>query len=127
MTASRSLPPDLHSVPTLTEVIAMPAVSRPAAAEVPIPTLESALVTEADANVRAAPQISEEELVERVLADVQRQADQMLEYRLREALTPVLERLSEALVGDVRRELASTLRDVVSRSVAQELARHRGR
>jgi len=35
--------------------------------------------------------------------------------------------LSEALVHEVRDELASTLRDVVAKAVTQELARHRVR
>ena len=69
----------------------------------------------------------EAELVQRVLEDVQRQIDLMLEYRLREALAPMLSRLSQALVGEVRDELASTVRDVVARAVAQELSRQRQR
>ena len=51
----------------------------------------------------------------------------MLELRLRDALTPALARLTDALVRDMRAELASALRDVVARAVAQELLRHRGR
>ncbi|MBC7730481.1 MAG: hypothetical protein H7306_01095 [Bacteriovorax sp.] len=70
---------------------------------------------------------SEEQVVERVLADLQRQVDLMLEYRLREALTPLLARAADSVIRDARGELASTLRDVVARAVAQELARHRNR
>ena len=69
----------------------------------------------------------EEELVQRVLADVQRQIDLMLEIKLREALAPALTRATDALMREARTELASTLRDVVSRAVAQEIARHRER
>lgn len=68
---------------------------------------------------------STEALAERVLADVQRQIDLMLDYRLREALTPMLTRMADNLVREARSELASTLRDVVTRVVAQELSRHR--
>jgi hypothetical protein len=71
--------------------------------------------------------INENQLIERVLSDLQRQVELMLEYRLREVLTPAISRATEALMRDARVELASTLRDVVARAVAQELSRHRGR
>jgi hypothetical protein len=70
---------------------------------------------------------SEHELVQRVLANVQRQVDLLLEQRLREALAPALARLTDALLRETRGELASTLRDIVARAVAQELSRHRDR
>jgi hypothetical protein len=74
-----------------------------------------------------APQgIDEAQLVERVLSELQRQVELMLEYRLREVLTPALARATDALIRDARVELASTLRDVVARAVALELSRHRG-
>jgi hypothetical protein len=73
------------------------------------------------------PQLQEDQIVQRVLADLQRQIDLMLETRMRETLTPALTRATDALVRDVRHELASTLRDVIAHAVAQELARHRGR
>jgi hypothetical protein len=103
-------------VPTLTEVV-----------EVGVDSMLPADSTWAQSTTDAAaePTADEAELVQRVLADVQRQIDLMLEYRLREALSPALARLSEALVHEVRDELASTLRDVVARAVAQELSRHR--
>ena len=69
--------------------------------------------------------LNEDQIVEKVLLDLQRQIDLMLEYRVREALIPVLTRVSDALVLEARNELASTLRAIVSKSVAQELARHR--
>ena len=72
-----------------------------------------------------APLPSEDELRKQILADIQRQVDQMLEVRLREALTPALTRLTDALVREARGELASSLRDMVARAVAQELSRHR--
>ena len=71
--------------------------------------------------------IDEARLIDRVLSDLQRQVELMLEYRLREVLTPALVRATDALIRDARVELASTLRDVVARAVAQELSRHRGR
>jgi len=75
----------------------------------------------------AAHVSTEDQIVQRVLLDLQRQIDLMLDYRLREALTPVLTRATDALVLEARSALASTLRDIVTRSVAQEMSRHRGR
>ena len=71
--------------------------------------------------------LSEGQLTQKILADVLRQTDLMLEYRLREALAPALARVADNLVRESRSELASTLRDVVARAVAQELLRHRSR
>ena len=129
-------------VPTLTEVVeplrpppppalvAAPPFEAPLGATPPPPdpVLAADIVPEAPAP-RGEPQavIDETALIERILADLQRQVDLMLEYRMREVLAPALARATESLVRDARGELASTLRDVVSRAVAQELLRHRGR
>lgn len=67
----------------------------------------------------------EEQIVQSVLTELQRRSDLMLEYRLRETLTPILARLCDTLIKEAREDLAATLRDVVSRAVAQELTRHR--
>jgi hypothetical protein len=69
----------------------------------------------------------EVQISQRVMADLQRQIDGMLEYRLRETLAPILARTSEALVRELRQELSKTMKDVVARSVAQEMARQRSR
>lgn len=118
-TMSRPHPANVPAqVPTLTEVIevdalaTLGAVATPAAAQ-PIP-LDSLPVLEG-------------QLAQRVLSDVQRQIDGMLEFRLREALAPVLARHSEAIVRDLKDELSRTMRDVVARSVAQEVAKLRTR
>jgi len=94
------------ALPTLTEVV----VVTPPVAPAPAP----------------APPPSEDELRKAILTDVQRQVDQLLEVRLREALAPAITRLTDALVREARGELASSLRDIVARAVAQELSRHRG-
>jgi hypothetical protein len=70
---------------------------------------------------------TEAQLAQRVLADVQRQVDGLLDFRLREAIGPILARHSEALVRDLRDELERTMRDVVARSVSQEMAKLRQR
>lgn len=146
MTHARTPPP--RQVPTLTEVVdvskskpaagvtvpdspaaasaaAAPAAHRSAAKAAATPAV--AAVSPAGVASPALGAINEEALVQRVLVDVQRQIDLMLEHRLRESLAPALARLTESLVREVRNDLASTLRDVVSKAVAQEITRLRGR
>ena len=77
------------------------------------------------ASLPALNALNEDQIVQRVLLDLQRQIDLMLEYRVREALRPALTRATDALVMEARNELASTLHSIVAKSVAQELARHR--
>ncbi len=95
---------------------------------------EGALSTpqaQAQAQALAGPQevtdVSEAQLVHRVLAVVQKQIDGMLDYRLREAMTPILQRHTDALVRDLRDELKQTMQDVINRAVAQEMAKVRQR
>ena len=105
MTGDR--PGPTQSVPTLTEVVSVP-----------------------ESRVRDAPPAAwpgEEALVRQVLAEVQRQVDGVLEYRVREVLTPILARATDAVVREARHELARSLRDVVAQCVAQELHRQRTR
>ena len=108
--------PHPAQVPTLTEIIEEPAVTPP-----PAPPQAPA----ADAGLSTP--VLEGQLAQRVLTDVQRQIDGMLEFRLREALSPVLARHGEAIVRELKEELARTMRDVVNRSVAQEVAKLRHR
>ncbi len=117
----RPTPPS--RVPTLTEVVSLPEAPAPAVSPTAFAPTEPAPL----APPPAAAELDEEELVQRVLADVQRQIDLMLEVKLREALAPALTRATDALLREARTGLASTLRDVVSRAVAQEITRHRGR
>jgi hypothetical protein len=125
--SQKSAPPT--RVPTLTEIVSVPqahpAVVAPAvpAAAAPGPGGNAPFV-ERRANW---PPVEEDQIVQRVFGDLQRQVDLMLETRIKETLSPALTRATDQLVRDVRTELASTLRDVVARAVAQELARHRGR
>jgi hypothetical protein len=124
MSADRTTPP--RRVPILTEVVLL---SDPEPVDIPIegPEASDPVVAAAPIPTAELPGNVEEQLVERVWADLQRQVDLMLEYRLRETLAPILSRATESVVRDTRQQLASTLRDVVARAVAQELSRHRGR
>jgi hypothetical protein len=129
-----SLPPD--RVPTLTEVVDWPETVQPVGGRPLIgndpPPVEANFAAAQNMSAQNAPMqpafdISEEQIVERVFGEVQRQVDLMLEYRMREVLTPVLTRVADQIIREARGELASTLRDVVARAVAQEIARHRTR
>ena len=124
--SSAPLPPD--RVPTLTEVVAWPHPPPPPETQLPLPAVE-ARPAEADMLTTQLPplRLAEEQMIQGVLVEVQRQVELMLDYRLREVLTPLLNRAADSIVREARTELASTLRDVVARAVAQELARHRTR
>jgi hypothetical protein len=124
MSADRTTPP--QRVPTLTEVVLL---AEPGAVDIPIEPPPPEVPPPHVEPAANSPQseIVEEQLVEDIWADLQRQVDLMLEYRVRETLAPILTRATEAVVRESRQQLASTLRDVVARAVAQELARHRGR
>lgn len=116
----------LDALPVLGEVVpqgpeqrALPSSDQPLQASPPLAS--------APAPHDAPPAVSEAQLAHRVLSDVQRQIDGMLEYRLKEAMAPLLARHTEAIARDLRDELNRTLKDVIARSVAQELAKLRQR
>lgn len=89
---------------------------------------EPVLTSEVVASMPVKPaELTHEQIIQRVMVDVQRRVDSMLEFRLREALAPILARHTDALIRDMRDELSLTMRDVVTRSVAQELAKLRPR
>ncbi len=67
--------------------------------------------------------IDEAKLVQRVLGDLDRQLDLMFEHRLRETLAPLLTRMTDTLVREMRNELATNLREMVARAVANELTK----
>jgi hypothetical protein len=71
--------------------------------------------------------LDEAQLTARILASLQQKIDLMLEYRLRELLAPTLARAADLVIREARDELATTLRDLVERAVAQELARRHPR
>ena len=130
MTYTRPGPYNLQGLPTLTEVIELPARPRPAVADEHVAP-PAAPWDGASANVSlpvpVAAEFNEQRLVQSVLNDLQRHADLLLEARLREAMTPALARLSDQLVHELRQELAATLRDMVAGAVSQEVARQRSR
>lgn len=120
-------------LPLLTEEIAARAIgSVPVTAgSLPPPFFQPELLAASVAEARAAHgdagAVAEATLVERVLADLQRQLDANYEQRLREALVPVLTRLGEQLLDQARLEIAASLRELVTQAVQQELQRQRRR
>lgn len=111
-------------VAAASSAVAAPAPS-PSPASVPAP---AAAPVAAPAPAKpAAPTHAEVQLTQRVLADLQRQVELMLEVRLRETLAPILARASDALVRDARKELTAAMRDIVSRSIARELGKREDR
>jgi len=142
--------PALSRLPTLTEVVmeGRPPSGSAAVEDVPVLSagadrmvervpeqapepvadrLSGAPAEGADAILPPLDPADEARIIDAVIGGLQPRIDLMLEYRLREALAPVLARASDAIVRDARGELAQTLRDVVARAVAQELARRRAR
>jgi hypothetical protein len=117
-------------VPTLTEVVQLEAPAPPGAPQPAGPPAGHEPEPDWSQTVVLPPGASmpdEAQLTQNILADLQRQIDLMLEYRLREAIGPALARTADALIREVRTDLAASMRELVARAVAQELARHRGR
>lgn len=115
MTSER--PGSLDHVPTLTEVVSVPVQAAVRAEDTALP---------AEPGLDAARSLpSEDELTATILAGLQRQVDAVLEFRVRELLTPILNRATDAVVREAKSELARSLRDVVARSVAEEMRRQR--
>lgn len=129
MNPVRPGPLHLQGLPTLTEVVELASTPREAVAAAPaaLPPMapQEALAGRA-VEAAAALELSEQELVERVLDELQRDTTVLLEARLREVLAPVFVRLTETLADDVRLEITATLRDLVARAVSRELLRQRG-
>ena len=112
-------------VPTLTEVVE---VNDDLAEEVTGPAYCATEVAAAypgtpSPTVLASQPVNADLLTQQVMADIQRQINAMLEVRLKEALAPVVARLTDALARDARAELAKVMKEVVSRAVSDEMRR----
>ena len=126
MNAPRMPPP---FVPTLTEVIDAPAVplvtTSPAALEAD-PDLILSVPQEAPVSFASAP-LEEDTEAARVADEtqfidrVQQRVDQVLDLRVRQRLAPVLARVTDDLVQDLRITLNDELRTLVAEVVRQEL------
>lgn len=104
-------------IPMLTEVVD----AASAVPSVPLSVQSSDLPVLSSVVSMAAVDV--ERITQQVLVDVHRQVDRMFEFRVREAVTPAVERMVDGLVLALRDELTATLVDVVRKAVAQEMAR----
>ena len=114
MTSFQNLNAD---IPMLTQVVDLHLDIEPA-------NLPSSAPVEAPSGLSAS---DVDQVSARVMTDLQRQIDRMFEFRVREAAAPLIGRLVEQLVTELRDELTLTLSDVVRKAVSQEIARQRGR
>lgn len=120
--------PELAFEPALASAAVLEPAPAPTPEPEPQPLPEPEPEPQASAPLVPDPlPFTEAQVAQRVMGDVQKQIDSMLDFRLREALAPILARHSDALVRDLREELNRTMRDVVARSVSQEMAKLRQR
>jgi hypothetical protein len=137
---SPGAPGSVGALPVLTEVVDWPSDGAVEAQAAPVAALDESPIAlpplvapvppapPAPPVVQAVAEAEDARAVEdAVMAELQQRVDLMFEYRLREALAPTLARVTDLLIREAREEVALTLRDVVSRAVAQEIARRRQR
>lgn len=122
-----SIPPSDASIPVLTQVIGTPTAD--ADPERPIVAVNQ-IVMPGQAQEPGALQRPDEEwkalelkLNERVLRQILRRIDFVMEHRVKETLAEVLQSATEDLIKEIRGGLQVTLEDVIKRAVAQEMAR----
>lgn len=122
-------------IPVLTEVIPVPAL--PISLISPIPPSPAAsedpvmLQTEQPEPVAAAPlsgvdkvrwEQLERDIRERVLAQVLRRVDTVLEQRVRDCLADVLQSSVDRLAEEIREGLRHSMKEAVARAVSLEIA-----
>lgn len=69
--------------------------------------------------------LNEAQLVRSVMSDLDQQVSLMFEHRMREVMVPAFARATDALMNDLRFELALQMREMVARAVSMALARQR--
>jgi hypothetical protein len=82
-----------------------------------VPTLTETL----DLSAQAQDPICIEDVVQDVLKALQQHMDGVIEFRLREALTPILTRATDTLIRETRQAWTLALHDLVKRAVEQNL------
>lgn len=134
------------SIPMLTEIIdplpelqpglELPPASVPQEPEPPLPPpnapvfAEPAVVPPTQPQPLIQPGMSpaqwqalEQTLRERVLLQLQNRIDFILEHRVRDSLADVLQTAVASLADEIRAGLQHTLKEVIERAVAQEIAK----
>jgi hypothetical protein len=131
-------------IPVLTEVIAAPQADPPnTVAPAPIYPAAPAATSFASAPSLQAPRFStapvenrtdaslssdqwsqlEREIRERILQQIVGRIDALLEQRLRDSMTGVLQTVVQSLTTEIKTSLRHTIDDVVTRAVSVEIAR----
>lgn len=93
-----------------------------------IPVLTEVFADEPPASVSSVPAPDddwarlERQVSERVLQALQSRTDFVLEQRVRDAMSEVLDRALKDLTSEIRAGLHQTLEKIVARAVAQEIA-----
>jgi 3-oxoacyl-ACP reductase-like protein len=124
---------DDASIPVLTEVVAdtPPAPADAAPHDVPAAAAPSDTAPAAPATLeeRAAAMLSEEDwdalelrLCERIVHQLQGRVDFVLQQRVRDSISDVLQTALAGLTNDIRAGLEQTIEQIVTRAVSQELA-----
>lgn len=101
-----TLPDD--NIPMLTEVVQVPRYSKT--------ELPKAID---DVQFAALSERVEHNVMERIL----RHSEKLFDAKLKEDLSPILQRATETLVADLKTTLSQSIRDMVSNAVADELTR----
>jgi len=109
-------------VPTLTEVISDLPKEPAATAEPSAPQRDAEIAPEA---LLAEVWLQESRIAAKVIERLQPRIDVLFEHRLREALAPMVARISAAVADEARKELAHRLREAVEQAINEELGRHR--
>ncbi len=71
----------------------------------------------------AAKPLSKDEIVQRVLVSLNQQVANTFEQRIHEAVGPVLMRVTDNLLTELRQQLTQNIHDMVSHAVAVEMAK----
>lgn len=119
-------------IPVLTEVIPPPRHSEPA--QQPQPAVSEVKEKKNEDAVTLQQHTAEEwdderwdslerEIRERVLYQVLERIDFVLEQRVRDSLADVLQLAVESLAADIRNGLHHTVKEVITRAVAQEITK----
>jgi hypothetical protein len=67
----------------------------------------------------------ERRIIEEILERLARRSEVVLDQRLQQTLTPVLQGVAETVTRELHDSLAPMIRDIVARTIADELARLR--
>ncbi|MFD2366547.1 hypothetical protein [Pseudoduganella sp. GCM10020061] len=109
------------SIPVLTEVLDEAAAPAPAAADTPAASSQGLAQREVQSWTDADWEALELRLSERILTQLQSRTDFVLEQRVRDAMSDVLQHALKSLTSEIREGLHDTLEKIVARAVTQEL------